>query len=190
MTRGVQCALTITAPLFMGIALMQVRAAQPSEIALAVACGLAPEEVTLTIRNTGETDNAVLLGLMLASGRRYLPQELIVEVKTPGGAAVEPLVYRSADPPGSLPGVFLSRMDHWVVSLPAKASFTLTLRSSDFVSRSGRPVASAPGELAVRLTGRPITFDLNPGATGMRDWRVWTGTTVSNTLAFGGVRKQ
>ena len=170
--------MTATTSLFLAIALMQTPAQQPAEIALAVACGQSPDEITLTLRNAGETDTAVLLGRMLAGGQRYLPQELVVEVSAAGSSTVEQLVYRSAD----LPRGFASRMDHWVVSLPVMASFTLSLRASDFISSSGRPITQTPAELAVRLTGRPITFDFNADTGGMQDWRLWTGTAMSGRL--------
>ena len=73
-------------------------------------------------------------------------------------------------------------MDHWVVALPVKATFALTLRAADFVATAGRVAPQPVEELAVRLTGRPITFDLNLDMTGLRVWHVWTGTAISNSL--------
>jgi hypothetical protein len=76
-------------------------------------------------------------------------------------------------------------MDHWILTLPSEASFTLTLSPLDFFSpRTGLSPARlpSPATVSVRLRAGPVTFDLNPDMTGLRTQRLWTGTTTSNEI--------
>jgi len=115
------------------------------------------------------------MGIALANGRWYLPREVVVELRRSGNPEVEQLLYQT-------PTGIAGRMDHWIVALPGRAKFTLTLRATDFISTSTARAVTPPEELRVRLTGRPITSDLNVDMTGMRTWRVWTGSASSNAL--------
>jgi len=155
--------------------LMQSPPPPEADLSLALGCGEQPSELTLTIHNSGQTDAAVLIGIALANGRWYLPRELVVELGRSGDPEVEQLLYRG-------PTAIAGRMDHWVVALPVRAKFILTLRASDFISTSAARTVTPPEELRVRLTGRPITYDLNVDMTGMKTWRVWTGSASSNAL--------
>ena len=158
------------------LALSQARTEVPQpDLSLVLRCGEQPNELTLTIQNSGQTDAAVLLGIVLANGRWYLPRELVVDLKRGGSPAIEQLVYRG-------PAGIAGRIDHWVVALPVRATFTVPLRATDFVSTTAPAVAIPPTELTVRLTGRPITSDLNADMTGMKAWRLWTGSAASNTV--------
>jgi hypothetical protein len=163
----------VTALLFASF-LMQSPAPQ-ADLSLVLSCGEQPGEVTLAIHNSDQGDTAVLLGIALANGRLYLPRELVVELRRNGNPAVEELVYRGS-------GGIAGRIDHWVVTLPARATFTLALRAVDFISTSPAQAISPAEELRVRLTGRPITSDLNVDMTGLKTWRVWTGSARSNAL--------
>jgi|SRR5688572_12076106 hypothetical protein len=145
---------------------------QPT-ISLTLDCGERPDEVALSIRNAGEVETAVLLGIVIANGRWHVPRELMVELKRAGSQEVEQLVYRS-------PAGIAGRIDHWIVGLPVRSTFTLILRPTDFVSISSTPRSAAPMELTARLTGHAVTSDLNPDMKGVQAWRLWTGTVTSN----------
>jgi hypothetical protein len=164
---------------FLATILALVLAQSPGPLAVApslvLSCGEEPGEVMLSIHNRDQTDRAILLGVSLANGRWYLPRELVVELGRNGNAEVEELVFRG-------PSGIAGRMDHWVVPLPPRSAFILTLRPSDFISTSAAQAVSPPDELKIRLTGRSITSDLSLDMTGMKAWRVWTGTAVSNPL--------
>jgi hypothetical protein len=160
---------------FVALNLMQNPAPHQRDLALVLSCGTQPGEVRLEIHNPEQTDTAVLLGVALANGQWYLPRELIVQLRRSGSTNVEELLYNS---PSNIAG----RMDHWVVALPAQATFSLTLRAADFVATSPAGTVSPPEELKVRLAGRPITSDLNVDMTGIKTWRVWTGSAISNAL--------
>jgi hypothetical protein len=161
--------------LLLAFSLTQSEAPPQPDLSLILRCGEQPNELALTIQNSGQTDTAVLIGIALANGRWYLPRELVVDLRRSGSAEVEQLVYRG-------PTGVAGRIDHWVVALPVRATFTVLLRSTDFVSTTAATVATPPTELTVRLTGRPITSDLNVDMTGMKAWRLWTGSASSNTV--------
>jgi hypothetical protein len=161
----------------LALALIQNPPSQ-ADLSLSVSCGSKPNEVTLTILNQSTNDTAVLLGSADGNGDRYLPAELVVEVRRAQSAEFEPLVYAGVG------GVTGGRTDHWIVTLPARATFTLPLRTTDFAANTPgfKSLTGPPEELRVRLTGRAITADLSLDMAGMKLWRLWTGTAVSNGL--------
>jgi len=161
--------------LFLAFSLTQVEAPPQPDLSLVLKCGEQPNELALTILNSGQTDTAVLIGIALANGRWYLPRELVVDLRRSGSAEVEELVYNG-------PTGIAGRIDHWVVALPVRATFAVLIRSTDFVSTTAPTAATPPTELTVRLTGRPITSDLNVDMAGMKAWRLWTGSASSNTV--------
>jgi hypothetical protein len=160
---------------FVALNLVQNTAPPEKDLSLVLSCGNQAGEVRLDVHNPDQSDTAVLLGIALANGRWYLPRELVVELRRSGSSDVEDLSYQS---PSNIAG----RMDHWVVALPGQATFGLTLRAADFIATSPPGSASPPEELRVRLAGRPITSDLNIDMPGMKMWRVWTGSAISNAL--------
>jgi hypothetical protein len=164
--------------LLVALALSQNPAPKPTDLTLSVGCSQRVNEVVLTIRNPGTTDTAVLLGYALGNGQRYLPRELIVEIKRDGNADFEQLLYNGT------PSGIAGRIDHWIVTLPASASFVLPLRATDFSANVAgfRTLTGPPEELRVKLTAQAITSDLSLDMAGMKLWRLWTGTVVSNSL--------
>ena len=164
--------------LLLALALSQNPAPKQTDLTLSVGCSQRANEVVLSIRNPGTTDTAVLLGYALGNGQRYLPRELIVEIKRDGNADFEQLLYNGT------PSGIVGRIDHWVVTLPAGASLVLPLRATDFSANAAgfRTLTGPPEELRVRLTAQAITSDLSVDMAGMKSWRLWTGTVVSNSL--------
>lgn len=160
---------------FVAFNLMQSPAPPQANLSLALSCGAQPGDVRLSIHNSDQTDTAILIGIALANGRWYLPRELVIELRRSGSTEVEELVYNG---PTNIAG----RIDHWVVALPVQATFTLILRAADFIATSPARAVSPAEELKVRLAGRPIASDLNVDMTGMKTWRVWTGSASSNAL--------
>lgn len=90
---------------FVALKLIQNPAPPQSDLSLVLSCGTRSGEVRLDIHNSDQTDTAVLLGIALANGRRYLPRELVIELRRSGSSDVEGLLYSS---PSNLAG----RMDH------------------------------------------------------------------------------
>jgi hypothetical protein len=169
--------VTSGASLLLAFTLAQGSAPPPAALSLVLSCGEQSSEVTLSIRNADQADTAVLIGIALANGRWYQPRELVMELIRSGSPEVEELLYNGAT---NIAG----RMDHWVIALPAGATYALTLRAAEFVSTSATRTVAPPEELKVRLTGRPITSDLNVDMTGMKAWRLWDGSVTSNALRF------
>jgi hypothetical protein len=167
--------VTSGASLLFALTLVQGPAAPQTALSLILSCGEQSSEVTLSIHNADRTDTAVLIGIALANGRWYQPRELVMQLRRSGSPEVETLVYNGAT---NIAG----RIDHWVIALPVRATFTLTLRAADFIATTPAPAASPAEELKVLLTGRPVTSDLNVDMTGMKTWRVWTGSASSNAL--------
>jgi len=163
--------------LLIALALGQSPSPRQTDITLSVGCGRKANEVVLTILNPGPTDTAVLLGYAIGNGQRYLPRELIVEIKRDAGADFEQLLYDG--PRGILGGI-----DHWIVTLPASASFVLPLRATEFAANAAgfRTLTGPPEELRVRLVGQVIASDLSADMARMKLWNLWTGTAVSNSL--------
>lgn len=166
--------MTISAALFVALTFIQAPVQQP-DVVLALTCGDQPRDLVLTLRNAGASDTAILLGRMLSNGQRYEPRELVVELTRSGRAEPEDLVFRGVS------GV-AGRIDHWVVPLPARAAFTMTLQSSDFVSTTQPTPSEPPAAVRIRLVGRAVTADLNVDMVGMKAWRVWTGSARSNLV--------
>ena len=163
--------------MLLALTLMQGSAPSPAAPSLVLSCGEQSSEVTLTIRNADQTDTAVLIGIALANGRWYQPRELLMDLRRTGSPEVEELSYNGAT---NIAG----RIDHWVIALPAGATYALTLHAAEFVSTSATRAVAPPEELRIRLTGRPITSELNVDMAGMKAWRLWTGSVSSNALSL------
>ncbi len=161
---------------------MQAPAAPEAALSLILGCGEQSSEVRLSIQNAGQTNTAVLLGIVLANGRWYLPRELVIELRRSGSQDVEELVYTG-------PRDIAGRIDHWVVALPVGATFTVPLRAAEFASTTATQAVAPPEELRVRLAGRPIASSLNVDMTGMKAWRLWTGSVSSNALRLSDCSK-
>jgi hypothetical protein len=100
---------------------------------------------------------------------------LVIELRRTGSADTEELVYRS-------PAGVAGRIDHWIVGLPVRSTFALTLRPIEFVTTASTPGLKPPSEITARLTGRTVTSNLNPDMKGVESWRLWTGTVTSNSV--------
>lgn len=161
-----------------GILTLALQGVTP-DLSLTVACGVKPNEIQVTMRNTSDNDTAVLLGHVLANGKWYLPRNLTVEITRAGTGQTETLTYHPVDL-----GI-AGRIDHWVMPLPGRSSFTLTLRAIDFVSITSRFTPGPADQLRVRFTGLPVTGPLSVDMTGLQSWRVWTGTLESNAVRLG-----
>jgi hypothetical protein len=160
---------------FIAFSFIQSPAPPQPDVSLVLHCGGQSGELALSIHNSGETDTAILLGIALANGRWYFPRELVLEVRRSGNAEVEDRAFFG-------PRGIAGRIDHWVVPLPVQSTFMLPLRPGDFFATRTAPPISPVDELRVRLTGRPITSDLNMDMVGIKSWRVWTGNATSNPL--------
>jgi hypothetical protein len=86
-----------------------------------------PDRVTLTFRNVGNEDTAILLGSILANGRKYMVDGLRLRVKPADGPEVN---YEYL--PRDYPAVIGGRIDEWVVTLPVAASYVMQVEPAHF----------------------------------------------------------
>src|SRR5690606_16099033 len=108
------------------------------------------------------------MGFILGNGRKYLANELAVEVR---GANVH-TQYNYTDP--SVPGI-AGRVDPWVVELPAGSSFSIARPWSHFWA-NGVPLSRAgtPLEVRARMDMRGV-----PRECAIPQFQAFTGSLVS-----------
>ncbi len=145
--------------------------------------------VTLSIDNVGNEDTAVMFGVALGNGGKYMVSALTLQAALPDGQ-IKRFRYRPADYPSHIGG----RMDAWIVPLPAGASYALRTSPSQFMA------ANQAGGLGKRLTSWPdpaqLSFELllqkpdsiNSDMTGLKLFRVWKGVEAltSNRIRIPG----
>ena len=172
---------------FFGLVLLQASAGmddQPELHAPAIVVELRCEAskpdtsaLAVTLRNPGNADTAVVLGVTLANGRVYLPTGIKVRVRRPAEMREHEPLYNNLTRGG--------RVDSWVVPLPAGSSFTFLVPVRHFISPTTytadfKPfVAGGDGlDLRVVLDARPIEF----GSADMRLLKVWVGALTSDQI--------
>jgi hypothetical protein len=157
--------------------------AQSTPISLVFACE-GSQRMTATIRNVGTDDTAVIFGIALANGAKYLVVDMTLQITSSDGK-VHGGQYHYY--PSHYPSGIAGRVDDWIVPLPAGASYTLAFEPADFLvgPGKGRLKALPQGRLSLRLPIRSPTATPNSDVVGLKLYRVWTGNTAltSNELA-------
>jgi hypothetical protein len=128
-----------------------------------------------TIHNQGNADTAVIFGVVLGNGAKYMVGHLSLSIRTAG----QPEYFRMYRP-SHYPVHIGGRLDDWIVPLPAGASFGLQLQASAF--EGWRSITSFPAStLTVRLEVRGPSESASPDA---KLFRVWTekDALVSNEV--------
>ena len=157
---------------------------QQTPISVVLACEDS-QRFTVSIHNGGTTDTAVIFGLVLANGSKYLVEDMTMQVTTDSGRLVEHYKYNPRHYPAGIAG----RADDWIVPLPVGASYSLTLTAADFlVGATYERRDSFPPDalLSLRLAIRGPTERPNLDVTGLRLFRVWKGSAMltSNEIAI------
>ena len=124
-------------------------------------------EVVVTLRNSGNTGTAVVLGTRL--GNIYLAKTLSFEARFAEGGRIQNFMF---DNPVFSTST-TTREDPWIVPLPAHSSYTVAISSNHFLAASGMRLDEAPGlsDMQLRLTGskiEPLNFDI----LGLANWEV------------------
>ena len=151
-------------PFVLAATLQPAPTAKAPELRFRLEC-LAPGELLATIRNEGSADTAVIVGVVLGNGAKYMVGDLRLFIKT-GGEPEYVRVYRPRDYPAHIGG----SLEDWIVPLPVNASFGLRLRVSDFEGWRSRTTFPA-STLSVRLVIRGPSLSASPD---VRLFRVWT----------------
>jgi hypothetical protein len=135
----------------------------------------------LELRNVGEHDLVLNLGITLANGSRQYPQAIVLTIVDPQGKS------RPFDliEPGGVAG----RMDPLILPLPVGSAFSLPIDLSKYW-----PAASKEFEfrfyrgrysLEARFTGKGVSSqETNLDVKGIALMPYWTGTATSNRLQF------
>lgn len=154
----------------------------PSEpIRMVLSCQ-STRALTVAFENVGTEDTAIVIGMTLGNGRKYMVNGLVLQVKRDDGSAAEIFRFNPPDYPGAIGG----RVDDWVVPLPLRASFQLKLDSAQFWSEQFQRPDSLPlkSKASLRLPVRAASP--NTDLIGLKFLRIWTGsgTLVSNEISI------
>ncbi|CAN5817326.1 hypothetical protein BH18ACI5_BH18ACI5_02540 [soil metagenome] len=121
------------------------------------------------IANTGSTDTALVLGVVLGNGKTYMVQGVRLTLTTPGKPPMD-ADYR----PKAYPAAIAGTVAEWAEGLPAAGTFSMSAVPDDFMTRSSRLQTIPPGtELQMQWTipaPRPELMLLT----------YWNGTAKSN----------
>ncbi|MEO5896228.1 MAG: hypothetical protein ABIS06_11045 [Vicinamibacterales bacterium] len=154
--------------------------AQSEPIRMVLSCQ-STRALTVGFENVGTEDTALVIGMTLGNGRRYMVNGLVLQLKREDGGAAEIFRYSPQDYPGAIGG----RVDDWIVPLPVRTSFQLKLDSSQFWSEQFQRPDSLPlkSKASLRLPVRAAS----PGTDllGLKFLRIWTGsgTLTSNEIS-------
>jgi hypothetical protein len=148
---------------------------------LSLECQQKPEPMfRLSIKNVSTVPAAAVIGIVLGNDKHYMLTSLSLAVRRPG---IADMILEYVDP--SVPAV-AGRIDPWLITLPAGASYSLVVPARNFLLHSkplDKPFA-APAELQLRLTTEKN--EPNPDLKALAIIRVWIGTLVSDRLKFPG----
>jgi hypothetical protein len=157
--------------------------ARETSIILVLACQDA-RRMTATIRNAGTEDTAVIPGVVLGNGRKYMVDRMALQARTGSGPAQQYHYH-----PYHYPSGVAGRVDDWILPLPAGGSFTLMLTAADFLSGTNPRPEDLPrnARLSLRLPLRRVATP-NSDLAGLSYFRVWTGSgaLTSNEIATPG----
>lgn len=151
----------------------------PVEIELQCKAQANLSDLTFTLRNPGTADTAVVLGSTLGNGSVYLAQALSIEVRFVGTSSSSTFIYFNRDH-----ALVAGRQDPWILPLPARSEFSLTIRSEDFwLTDLNKPLSDMRdiAEINAHLTAGKIV-DVSLDMPGVALTRVWIGEAQSSAL--------
>lgn len=134
-----------------------------------------PDGLVFEIKNVGDADAVLNLGMMLANGARQYPTAIRLIFNTGGGPIPHEL---------EGPGVIAARVDPFIVPLPSSAALMLSLHPSQYgwrlkdFSRDLKQYG-VQAEFIGKGVSRAQTNLDTPGLSLMP---YWTGTVFSNTV--------
>lgn len=104
----------------------------------------------ITLRNSGEKDVNLLLGISLGNGHSYHASALYLDVRGRGSDVIDNFQLTDSHPD------IAGRVDPWILALPMASEFSMTRSLGDF-SRVMAPLVMdrAPMDLRLRLVSLP-----------------------------------
>lgn len=125
--------------------------APPVEVTLQCRAAATGRDLRITLRNTGQKDVNLLIGITLGNGRSYHLSALFLDVKRRGSDSIEVFA-----PAGSQPSI-AGRVDPWILPLPSGSEFSLTKPLDNFgMNLEKLTLERAPMDLRLRL--EPLPF--------------------------------
>lgn len=133
------------------------------------------------LRNAGENDLILNLGIMLANGRKQYPNAIVLILTDQDGKSRR-LELRD-------PAVIAGRMDPLIVPLPVGSSYSLPVDLDRYWAAASREFEYKlnPGNysLAAEFTGRAVSRQsANLDVKSIALMPYWEGTVTSNQLSF------
>lgn len=136
-----------------------------------------PPHFRVELRNVGDHDLILNLGMMLANGKRLYAHAITLLLSFPSGSE-QRLVLMG-------PGIVAGRVDPFVVPVPVGASFSIPVDFTKYAPIGMDPVTLEPGtySLQAEFQGKP-GVDPNLDMKGTALMPYWTGTVVSTRIEF------
>jgi hypothetical protein len=135
----------------------------------------------LTLRNVGERDVTLNLGMMLANGKTQLPTRLAMKFTDAQGRM---RIFQFADKKHS---VVAGRLDDYVVPLRAGSAYTLQLTLDQFwcaeTNEFSIPLLQGENHLTAQFEGSGASA-VNLDMPGVRLMNFWLGKLESNVLTL------
>ena len=129
----------------------------PAEMVLQCLSAASAPDLRMALRNTGQKDVNLVLGMTLGNGRSYHASALFLDVKRRGSDMIE--VFAPADAQPRIAG----RVDPWILPLPVGSEFSLTKPLGEFGMKLEKlTLQRAPMDLRLRLEPLP-QFQPKPG---------------------------
>lgn len=133
------------------------------------------------LRNAGQNDVVVNLGMMLANGKRQYPNAVVLTLTDARGISRR-LDLRE-------PAMIAGRVDPFVVPIPVGATFSLPVDLDKYWAAASKEFdyKPTPGtySLEAQFTGRSVAQqEANLDVQGIALMPYWTGTVASNLLRF------
>lgn len=143
--------------------------------------GLDRSELQIALRNAGDHEVSLNLGVMLANGKVRLPNYISLSFTDPQGRT---RVFKFADKKHSF---IAGRLDDYVVPLRVGSMYTLKLKLNQFWCQETNEfeITFPPGKssLTARIEGRGAGVP-NLDMAGTKLMNFWLGNVESNTLTL------
>jgi hypothetical protein len=143
------------------------------------AANLDSSELQLALRNVGDHDVTLNLGVMMANGKVQLPNYISLSLTDPQGRT---RVFKFADKKHS---IVAGRLDDYVVPLRAGSNYTLKLRLNQFWCQETNEfeitLPHGKSSLTAQFQGRGAGA-VNLDMPGIKLMNFWLGRVESNTL--------
>ncbi len=139
----------------------------------------------LEVKNTGEKDAVLNLGIMLANGARQYPSAITLTLRDAEGREHQFVLFE--------PAVIAGRLDPFILPLPKGADMRLPIDLSKYLLMTDRHIEDPPRPdttkqylVRAEFAGEGVTqAQANLDVKGLALMPFWLGKAVSNTVKTG-----